>query len=53
MGLGCNLLLLLSTNKLAMGFHFRLHFRMTAHIEADEQFDHYLERLESMLVWLS
>ena len=49
MGLGCNLLPLLLTNKLVTGFHFR----MTAHIEVDEQFDHYLERLGSMLVWLS
>ena len=51
MGLGCNLLPLLLTNKLVTDFH--LHFRVTAHIEVDEQFDHYLERLESMLVWLS
>ena len=53
MGSGCNLLPLLSTNKLVMGFHFRLYFQMTAHIEVDEQFDHYLERLGSTLVWLS
>ena len=53
MGLGCNLLPLLSTNKLAMGFHLHLHFLMTAHIVVGEQFDHYLERLGSMLVWLS
>ena len=51
MGLGCILLPLLLTNKLVAGFHF--HFRMTAHIEVDEQFDHYLERLGSTLVWLS
>ena len=51
--MGCNLLPLLLTNKLVTGVHFHFHFRMTAHIEVDEQFDHYLERLGSMLVWLS
>ena len=51
--MGCNLLPLLLTNELVTGFHFPFHFRMTVHIEVEEQFDHYLERLGSMLVWLS